>query len=108
MNNFIANLFSERKLLLRELKTLKMSDFSKKRNYELIYGINAKDYHTLVFVRFSKSKMLQAELENLDLIANCVASKLNIIINKRVLFYNSKICSKLNKQNNKWKFYDFM
>ena len=108
MNNFIANLFSERKLLLRELKTLKMSDFSKKRNYELIYVINAKNYHTLVFVRFSKSKMLQAELENLDLIANCVASKLDIIINKRVLFYNSKICSKLNKQNNKWKFYDFM
>lgn len=108
MDNFIANLFSERNLLLRELKTLKMSDFSKKRNYELIYGVNVKNYHTLVFVRFSKSKMLQAELEILNTITQSVAEKLDIVINKRVLFYNSKICSKLSKQNSKWKFYDFM
>ena len=108
MDNFIAQLFSERNVLLKELKTLNMSEFSKKRSYKLFYGIDKNNYHTLVFVRFAKSKMLLAELTSLEDIADDVAAKLGIVINKRALFYNSAICSKLLKQTTKWKFYDFM
>lgn len=117
MDNFIAELFLKRKLILRNTKTLDFKAFSKKRNYELIYGIDEHDYHTFVFLRSAKSKMLSAELEFLDVLSDEIAAKLGIIVNKRILFYSSAICSKLIKptQNSKniwnsktWKFYDFM
>ena len=108
MDNFIAELFLKHKILLKSTKTLDFKKFSKKRNYELIYGVDNENFHTLVFLRSAKSKMLKAEIEALDILADKIALELGIIVKKRILFYNSTICSKVLNFNKIWKFYDFM
>lgn len=109
MDNFIARLFLARKLILKDTKTLDFKKFSNKRNYELIYGVDSKNFHTFVFIRKAKSKLLKAELEFLDLLADDIASKLGIVVVKRILFFNSAICSKiLDDKKIGWKLYDFV
>lgn len=111
MDNFISLLFSEQKLLLKNTKSLDFKAFSTKRNYELIYGVDESSFHTFVFIRKAKSRFVLSELEFLNELSDKIASKLSVVVKKRVLFYNSPICSKVLKNedfNKVWKFYDFM
>ena len=111
MNNFISLLFSGQKLLLKNTKSLDFKAFSTKRNYELIYGIDESSFNTFVFIRNAKSRFVLKDLEFLNELSEKIASKLGIVVKKRVLFYNSPICSKVLKHEEFkkiWKFYDFM
>lgn len=109
MDNFIAGLFLSRKLILRDAKTLDFKKFSNKRNYELIYGVDSKGFHTFVFIRKAKSKLLRAELEFLDILADDIAKNLGIVVVKRILFFSSALCSKiLDDKKIGWKLYDFV
>lgn len=114
MDNFIASLLIERRILLKDTRTIDLSVFCKKRSYELIFGTDESAYNTFVFIRRAKSRMLKAELNTLNELSEKIAASLGIIVNKRILFYNSEICSKVlatssEKTNKiKWKFYDFM
>ena len=40
MDNRICNIFNQRKILLKNLRTLDIKEFSKKRNYQLFLGID--------------------------------------------------------------------
>lgn len=108
MDNFIADLFLKHKLLFKNTKTINFRKFSNKRSYELIYGVDENSFHTFIFLRSAKSKMLQAEMNEINKLADKMAQELKIVVKKRVLFYNSTICQKLLANNENWKFYDFM
>lgn len=108
MNNQICEIFSRHNILLRDLRSLDFSKYSKKRNFKLFFGVDTKKMYTVVFLRFSKSKFLQKDLLELDDICLALESEFDTNIKKRVLLYKSSICSKVLKNNNLWTFYDFM
>ena len=106
MNNQICELFEEQKLLFKKLETLD----SKKRSFEAFLGVDMKGFYTLIFVRRAKSKLLSKELDELNQICGSIESEREHAIKKRILFFNSAICSKILKNESAagWKFYDFM
>ena len=108
MNNQICELLISKKIILNSTKTLDFSKYSKKRNYKIIFGLNLKDFYTIVFFRTAKSKFLTAELNELNAICEKIEFEFDTKINKRILFYNSQICSKVKKSTQNWKFYDFV
>lgn len=108
MDNLISDIFVKNKIVLSKFKTLDFSKYTKMRNYKLFYGVNTAQYHTLVFFRTAKSKFLRAELLKLDLICEKIEHELDVVIKKRILLYNSALCSKLKKSCDNWKFYDFV
>lgn len=107
MNNEICEILTKYGVLFKQLNTLDFSQYSKKRSYKLLLGVDLKDYFTAVFFRDAKSKFLRLELENLNEICAKLEAQNGTAIKKRVLFYNSQICSKV-KAAQMWKFYDFM
>lgn len=108
MDNKICNIFNQNKILLKDLKTLDIKEFSKKRNYQLFLGVDEDGFYNLVFFRDAKSRFVNRELEELKKIIKLIKSKFDTNIVKFTLFYNSPICSKVLKSNLDWKFYDFM
>lgn len=108
MDNRVCNIFNQHKILLKNLKTLDIKEFSKKRNYQLYLGVDSSGFYNLLFFRESKSRFVNKELEELKKISQLVKSKFDINIVKFGLFYSSAICSKVIKSNLDWKFYDFM
>ncbi|WP_086229087.1 hypothetical protein [Campylobacter devanensis] len=108
MDNRICNIFNQRKILLKNLRTIDIKEFSKKRNYQLFLGIDKSGFYNLIFFRDSKSRFVSKELEELREISELVKRKFDTNIVKFVLFYSSPICSKVLKSNSDWKFYDFM
>lgn len=108
MDNQISEIFSKNKILLRNLKTLDFSEFSKKRNYQLFLGIDRDSFYTLVFLRASKSKVFNKEIGDLAAICKEIENKFDTLIRRRVLIYNSQICQKVISVNKDWKFYAFM
>ncbi|ANE34006.1 hypothetical protein [Campylobacter hyointestinalis] len=108
MDNQICEIFNANKILLKNLKTLNFSDFSKRRSYQLFFGIDKNSFYTLVFLRNAKSKLLKKEFEELFDICKLIETKFDTNIKKHILFYNSQICSKIITQTKDWKFYAFM
>ncbi len=110
MNNQICELFEEQKLLFKKLETLDFARYSKKRSFEAFLGVDMKGFYTLIFVRRAKSKLLSKELDELNQICGSIESEREHAIKKRILFFNSAICSKILKNESAagWKFYDFM
>lgn len=108
MNNRVCNIFNQYKILLKNLQTLDIKEFSKKRNYQLFLGVDSNGFYNLIFFRESKSRFVNKELEELKNISELVKSKFDTNIVKFGLFYSSPICSKVLKSNLDWKFYDFM
>ncbi|MBR8462419.1 hypothetical protein KDD93_00900 [Campylobacter sp. faydin G-24] len=110
MNKRLCELFEKRQILLKNLQNLDVSEFSKKRSLALYFGVDTKSFYTLVCVRDAKSRLLLKEALKIDEICQKCEVKFNTTIKKRVLFYNSQICSKsleiLNK--NGWRCYDFV
>lgn len=108
MNNQICELLISKKIILNSTQTLDFSKYSNKRNYKAILGVNLSDFYTLVFIRESKSKLLKAEINEINAICEKIELEFDTKINKRILFYKSAICSKLKKSAQNWKFYDFV
>ncbi|HDX8143532.1 TPA: hypothetical protein RQJ12_001780, partial [Campylobacter fetus subsp. venerealis] len=101
-------IFSQNKILLKNLKTLDFGEFSKKRTYKLFIGIDKNSLYTLVFMREAKSKFIKKELDELVNITKLVETKFDTNIKKLILLYRSQICSKVIKNATDWKFYAFM
>lgn len=108
MNNIISEIFIKNRILLRNLQTLDITEFSKKRAYSLFFGVDRNNFYTLIFFRNAKSKFLKKELNDLYEICKLVEIKFDTNIKKKVLFYKSQICSKILKDTKDWKFYAFM
>ncbi|ANE36162.1 hypothetical protein CIG11343_1148 [Campylobacter iguaniorum] len=108
MDNQISEIFSLNKILLRNLKTLDFSEFSKKRNYQLFLGIDTNSFYTLVFLRTAKSKVFNKEIGDLATVCKEIENKFDTLIKRRILIYNSQICQKVISANKDWKFYAFM
>lgn len=107
MNNQICDILTKNKILLKKLETLDFAKYSKKRGYELFFGVDLQNYFTAIFFRIAKSKILRAELKILDEICDKLGAENQTNIKKRILFYNSPICSKV-KADRSWKFYAFV
>lgn len=109
MDNQISEIFSQNKILLRNLKTLDFGEFSKKRTYKLFIGVDKNSLYTLVFMREAKSRFIKKEFDELEHITKLVEAKFDTNIKKLILLYRSEICSKVIKNADKdWKFYAFM
>ena len=102
MQKQISELLLSKKLLLKNFKTLDTKEFSKKRSYEIYFGVDLDGFFTLVFVRNAKSRFISKDANEL--------LSLDKIVKKRVLFYNSQMCSKSKKilEESEFIFYDFV
>ena len=54
MNQKIWELFEAKKILLRDLKRLELSEFTKKRSLEAFFGVDTKNFKEIVFLISSK------------------------------------------------------
>ena len=102
MQKQISELLRSKKLLLKNFKMLDTKEFSKKRSYEIYFGVDLDGFFTLVFVRNAKSRFISKDANEL--------LNLDKIVKKRVLFYNSQMCSKSKKilEESEFIFYDFV
>lgn len=110
MQKQISELLLSKKLLLKNFKTLDTKEFSKKRSYEIYFGVDLDGFFTLVFVRNAKSRFISKDANELLNLDKIVQEKLDKIVKKRVLFYNSQMCSKSKKilEESEFIFYDFV
>ncbi|EJP75584.1 MULTISPECIES: hypothetical protein [Campylobacter] len=110
MNPKIWPLFEARKILLKDLKSVDLGEFCKRRTLSACLGVDTKGFYEIVFLREAKSRLLLKEAREIDEICAKIEQKFQTAIKKRVLFYNSEICSKsleMLKQNG-WRCYDFV
>lgn len=109
MNQKIWELFEAKKILLRDLKRLDLSEFTKKRSLEAFFGVDTKNFYEIV-LRSAKSRLLVKEASEIDEICAKFEEKFQTKIKKRVIFYNSQICSKSLKyfKEQGWSCYDFV
>ena len=89
---------------------VKTSEFTKKRSLEAFFGVDTKNFYEIVFLRSAKSRLLLKEASEINEICTKFEEKLQTKIKKRVIFYNSQICSKsLNYfKEEGWSCYDFV
>lgn len=110
MNNETLNLFEKRKIFLRDLKKLDSSEFTRSKTLKIFFGVDTKNFFTIVIFRFAKTKLLRKDNEILNEICQKIETKFDTVVKKRILFYSSNICKKALKDLNDsgWKCYDFV
>ncbi|MCD8213368.1 MAG: hypothetical protein LUC34_04905 [Campylobacter sp.] len=110
MNQKIWALFEERRILLKNLKILEISEFCKKRSLTAYLGVDKNSFYEIVFIRDAKSRLLLKEAAQINEICAKFEQKFQTVIKKRVIFYNSQICSKSldTLRQNGWRCYDFV
>lgn len=103
-------IFESNKILLKNLKTLEIAEFSKSRVLSGYFGIDLKGFYNIIFIRAAKSRFLLKDAISLNELCKKYEEKFNTNIKKRMFFYNSQICSKaINElKNTSWKCHDFM
>lgn len=94
MSSEIYKIFEAHNLVLKDLKQIDLSEFSKKKTLKSAIGIDTKGFYTIVFIREAKSRFLKKEFEDIVEICQKIEEKLGLKIKKRVIFYGSQICSK--------------
>ena len=87
----------EQGLLLKNFKTIEMKNFTRSRAYSAYFGVDLQNFNTLVFVREASSRFVMRDSEFLLNLSDQICADLGKVIKKRVLFYNSQICSKSQK-----------
>ncbi|MBE2985122.1 hypothetical protein CCAL9344_07350 [Campylobacter sp. RM9344] len=110
MNQKICELFEDKKILLRDLRRVDLSEFCKKRLFEAYFGVDTKGYYEIVFIRYAKSRLLKKEALEICELCKRIETKFDTSIRKRTLFFSSQICSKsleIFKQDG-WRTYDFV
>lgn len=90
----IYELFVDKKIVLKNLQRVELGQFCKKRSLEAYFGVRTDGFYEIVFVRRAKSRLLKKEAGELDEICAKIEAKFETAIKKRVLFYDSEICSK--------------
>ncbi|QCD44741.1 hypothetical protein [Campylobacter mucosalis] len=110
MNEQICAIFESKKLILKDLKRLETSKFSRSKTLEIFLGVDLKGYYTLVFIRNAKTRFLKKDSDALNEICANIEKSYDFNIKKRVLFYKSEICSKAIKalESGDWRCYDFV
>lgn len=94
MNEKIAELLVEKKLLLKKFQTIEAKNFTKLRSYEIFFGVDLQNFNTLIFVKNAKTRFISKDaLALLDLISSA-ENFLGKVVKKRILFLKSEICSK--------------
>ena len=81
----ISKLCVREDLLLQKFKTLDIASFTRSRSYGAYFGVDLKSYNVLLFMR---------DAEFLLSLASDISASLGKVVKKRVLFYNSQMCSK--------------
>ena len=81
----ISKLCVREGLLLQKFQTLDIASFTRSRSYGAYFGVDLKSYNVLLFMR---------DAEFLLSLANDISTSLGKVVKKRVLFYNSQMCSK--------------
>ena len=81
----ISKLCVREDLLLQKFQTLDIASFTRSRSYGAYFGVDLKSYNVLLFMR---------DAEFLLSLANDISASLGKVVKKRVLFYNSQMCSK--------------
>ena len=61
MNQKIWELFEAKKILLRDLKRLELSEFTKKRSLEAFFGVYTKKFYEIVFLRIANIRLILKE-----------------------------------------------
>lgn len=110
MQDLLSELLLKKGLFLKKFKTIQIKKFSKLKSYKIYYGVDKNGYHTLVYVRDAKSKFILKNAQNLQNLHKLIENSEDKIIKKKILFYNSDICSKAkeNLKNDGWRIYAFM
>ena len=81
----ISKLCVREGLLLQKFQTLDIASFTRSRSYGAYFGVDLKSYNVLLFMR---------DAEFLLSLASDISASLGKVVKKRVLFYNSQMCSK--------------
>lgn len=110
MQDKISALLVDKNLLLKNFKTLDVSKYSKKRSYKIYYGVDLNSYFRLVYLRDASSRLVKKDAEFLVYLDDLVQKDMDKIVKKKLLFYNSAICSKTLKflKESGWECYDFV
>ncbi|AQW81979.1 hypothetical protein [Campylobacter pinnipediorum] len=110
MNEKVFELFENKKILLRNLQKLNLSEFTKIRTISAYFGVDMKGFYTIVFISVAKSRFMKKNYIFLDDICDKYEKKFDTAIKKRILFYKSNICSKTlhELKSNSWRCYDFV
>ncbi|QCD53069.1 hypothetical protein [Campylobacter sp. RM16192] len=90
----IYKFFEDKKIVLKNLKEIDLSKFTKKRTLVCTIGIDIKDFYNIVFIREAKSRFLKKEFEEILEIYSKIQADLQINFKKKTIFYSSSICSK--------------
>ncbi|MGG7049130.1 MULTISPECIES: hypothetical protein [unclassified Campylobacter] len=94
MDTQILKLFESKKIFLKDLKNLDVSEFSRSKTLKIFFGVDLKGFYTIVFFRFAKSRLLKKESQALNELCTKFEAKFDTAIKKRILFYSSPACSK--------------
>lgn len=110
MSEKIFSLLGERKLLLNGFEQISLANFTRSRTLKAYLGVDMKQFYTLVFLREAKSRLLAKEASVLNEICAQIELAREHAIKKRVLFFDSQICSKARTklEDGGWKCYGFM
>lgn len=90
----ISKLCVREGLLLQKFQTLDIASFTRSRSYGAYFGVDLKSYNVLLFMRDAKSRFVMRDAEFLLSLASDISANLGKVVKKRVLFYNSQMCSK--------------
>lgn len=110
MDQKVVELFSDKKILLRNLQHVELGKITKIRTLDCYFGINLKSFYQIVFIRNAKSRLIKKDAINLNQIVAILEQNFDTAIKKRTLFYSSEICSKAKNElkNTGWTCYDFV
>lgn len=110
MDEKILKLFADKNILLKNLKSIDMSEIVKTRTIIGYMGVNLDGFYQIVLIRSAKSKFILKDMDLIEQICLKIENKFDIKIKKRVLFYNSPACKKAINQLivKNWKCYDFV
>lgn len=97
MRDEIYQIFQAHNIVLKNLRWIDVSEFSKKRTLKFAVGVDLKGFYTMVVLRFAKARFLIKELEDIRQIYEQIEINLDTKIKKSIILYNSEICSKTQK-----------
>ena len=106
----LVEFFKKRGVLFRTLEALDPKALGIKKRLELFEGVNLEGAFVLVMKIARKSRLLQKDAQQLELLAKEIESKLAHRFKYRYLIIQAPICSKAKRwlEENGWRVYAFV
>jgi len=105
----LVEFFLERKILFKKIKTVTPATLNSRKRIDIYFAVDIKGYYNAIISIDKKSRILQKEADEIDMIANKLQEYFQCCIKKRYLLLQAPICSKASNKliDMGWKIYDF-